>query len=189
MKFKKIMFFTVIVLILLSFNAVTAVDENFDNETVKINPDDSTMDVTFDDEYGIEDVDELREFDLSNEIISENKSVSMEVNIWDDDIKQNMYELTPEEVSGKFVKVHLSEKVSGTLSLYMDNVFIANKTIKNKNHYFNLDVGGMGEHVALVKYSGDDNYVPTSASIKFEIYPGYKSFTDLNFFFYFFKKF
>jgi hypothetical protein len=98
----------------------------------------------------------------------------MKVGLWDNEIQDYYTELIPRDINDDFyIKVSLSEKVNGTLSLYMDGKFVSDKKITAKTHYFNFDVKEIGKHTAEVRYSGNDDYNPCSASSTFEIVPCY----------------
>lgn len=102
------------------------------------------------------------------------KDAKMEVYIVTKDMDGVIYSADAHEDIGAdrpdcdFFKVKFPKEVSGRISLYIDNEFMASKEITKKTHYlyvnskdYNLSVG---THMWEIEYSGDDEY-DSSATI------------------------
>lgn len=176
MKFKKLFIVSLVMLTILTLSAVSATEDiSVDNLTVEDDAVDSIEEV--DSDAGLNEDSDYSVFGSSEEdVISEKESISLTIVPWDNNWEYSFEEITPDSVSGDdYFKIRLSEKVNGTLSLYVDGKFIKDKKITGRTHYFNFETKDIGKHIAEVRYSGDDNYQPASATCNFEIVSCYIS--------------
>ena len=111
-------------------------------------------------------------------VLSSKENVSMSIRVvkntiydgdkdtYDDD---SVYEILINE-KHIFVSLYFNENVSGTLSLYVDNNFIRDKTVSNlKTAYIPLSISDIGRHKIEVKYSGDENHNENSNSTSIDV--------------------
>lgn len=169
---KKLFLVSLAILTIFMLGAVSATNDiSIENLTVEESTLDSIEEVNDEVELGENKENDLMESSDLDNIVSDKQSITMNVGVWDSEMEEYYTELTSYgNHEDLYIKVSLSEKVSGTLSLYMDGKFVSNKTITAKTHYFNFgDVKEIGKHTAEVCYSGNDNYNPNSASSTFEI--------------------
>ena len=170
MNYNKLFLVSLAIFAIFMLGAVSATDDvSVDNITVEESSFDSVEELN--DVELNENEDDLLE-SANQDIVSDKKSMSMNVCIWDKEFEDTVdWELTPSDfdMNDYYVRVSLSPKVNGTLSLYMDGKHIDDKKITGKTHYFNLNVEEVGKHTAEVRYSGNDEYESNSASVQFEI--------------------
>lgn len=73
----------------------------------------------------------------------------------------------------KYFGVHFPNKVSGNLTLFIDDKFISDKSITSKNHYFYLNSEeynlASGRHDWKIRYSGDGDYESKSVNGTFNL--------------------
>ena len=77
------------------------------------------------------------------------------------------------ERDDEYFKVKFPKEVSGTLSLYIDGKFMAEKKITAKTHYLYANLEdykiSKGAHNWEIRYSGDDEYASSSTNGTFEV--------------------
>ncbi|MBQ8018575.1 MAG: hypothetical protein IJ258_10800 [Methanobrevibacter sp.] len=168
---KKLFLVSLAILTIFMLGAVSATEDISGADlTVEESTLDSIEEINDEVELSENEENDLAESQDSEDLVSDKQTIDMKVGVWDNEIQDYYTELTPRDVyDDLYIKVSLSQKVNGTLSLYMDGKFVSDKKITAKTHYFNFNVKEIGKHTAEVRYSGDDNYNPCSTSSTFEI--------------------
>ncbi len=168
---KKLFLVSLAILTIFTLGAVSATEDISGADlTVEESTLDSIEEINDEVELSENEENDLAESQDSEDLVSDKQTIDMKVGVWDNEIQDYYTELTPRDVyDDLYIKVSLSQKVNGTLSLYMDGKFVSDKKITAKTHYFNFNVKEIGKHTAEVRYSGDDNYNPCSTSSTFEI--------------------
>ena len=164
-------------LLLLAVFTVSAVgaaeDVSVDNMTVE-DVDDSVCELPADEIDVENDEDVLESGDA--EVLSEKQDSGMEVSFVDEFKEEVKYkEFLIDDLVEYYFAVKFPSKVSGKLSLYIDDKFMAEKKITATTHYISLNSESynltLGKHTAKITYSGDDNYSPATWVGNFELIP------------------
>jgi len=177
MKTYKIILASMILLAILTLGAVSAED----NATV-----DSLAADDVDDSISASQ-DELQASSADDSILSAKKDSGMTVDFVTQDSDEGIYKIDEQEdisadvYNQDYLRVKFPSKVSGKLSLYIDDAFKADRNITAKTHYlFANDVKynlTEGSHSWMMKYSGDASY--SAKTLKGTFALNLKNDTDL----------
>ncbi len=170
MRMKRLILVSVFLLAILAMCAVSAADDtSADNLTVEEIDNTVSIDESVDNETIESGTDEP--------VLSEKKDSRMTVNTSIDKNDEIIDEIvvTDYDAENTYFHVKFPQKVNGTLSLYIDNNYMSNKTITAKNHYFSMYSKDYNltynKHTWEIKYSGDDSYAPKSVNGSFQLLP------------------
>ena len=170
MKYDKLFLVGLLLMAIFMIGAASAAEDGLNNNL--------TADTNIDDTIS-ESNDEINEYEQTNgeilgsdntdQILSEKQDSGMYLR---HDAEYKVDSLESDE--GYWVTVKFPQKVSGTLSCFIDNKHFSDKKITAKTHYFKnilFDAGllSYGEHEVEIRYSGDDNYTSTSIKEKFNV--------------------
>ena len=177
MKYNRLFLVSLAILTIFMLSAVSATDDvSVDNLTVEETNIDSIEEICDDVELSENEENDLMDSSDSGDVVSDKKTVSMDLSIVGQgegpifSVDESGFEIF--EDAKYYVKVKLSDKVNGTYSLYIDNKFIENKDVTSTTHYLTLNELSTGKHVVKLEYSGNDEYLPTSSELTYEVIPG-----------------
>ena len=169
MKFRKIFLASMILLAILTVSAACAA-EDISADDLAVEEIDDSISESVNEEIG----DEILQSSADESVLSAKKDSEMEVDFVTQDDDKEIYpidetnDISADTYNNAYLRVKFPNKVTGNLSLYIDNDFKAQKAVSSKVHYFfaNAEKYNLtaGSHSWEMKYTGDANY--TSASQK-----------------------
>ena len=170
MKHKKIFLVSLILLAILALGAVSAADNATADGLAADEADDSVQEAL---------ADEVLETSADDTVLSAKKDSGMEVDFVTQDADKEIYpidentDILADNYNNDYLRVRFPNQVTGTLSLYIDNSLMANKTISAKTHYMFANVESYnlaeGTHIWEMQYSGDANYSAASLNGTFNL--------------------
>lgn len=174
MKLNKLVLVSIFLLAIFALSAVSASDDvSFDNLTGDEIEDplcESQADYVLDENQ--EDILESSD----NDLLSDKKDSGMEVTIVDEDkYPWDDTEFLTGRYDEYYFAVKFPNKVTGKLSLFIDDNLKAEKNITSKTHYLHLNTESYnlasGKHTAKMVYSGDGDYSQATWTGNFELVP------------------
>lgn len=162
MRINKLFLVGLILLTIFTLSAVSA-EDNMTTDSMTVDGIDDSIH-----EPVTENIEEKLESNIDDTILSAKKDSNMSVDFVTQDYDKKIYtideetDISADNYNQDYFRVKFPNKVTGNLSLYIDNKFMSDKKITGKTHYLYVNDKGYnltaGNHTWMMKYSGDANY-------------------------------